>query len=63
MAWVFDLDGVIWVGERAIAGAADAVARVRASGEPVAFVTNNSFGRRDDVAARLTDTASIPGTT
>ncbi len=61
MAWVFDLDGVIWVGEQAIVGAADAVGRVRAAGEPVAFVTNNSFGRRDDVAARLAGHGVDPG--
>lgn len=53
VSWVLDLDGVIWLGEEPIAGAADAVARVRATGEPVAFVTNNSFGRRSDVAAKL----------
>ncbi|NTW41835.1 MAG: hypothetical protein HGA44_18470 [Cellulomonadaceae bacterium] len=32
MSWVFDLDGVIWLGDAPIAGAADAVARVRATG-------------------------------
>ena len=61
MAWVFDLDGVIWVGDQAIAGAAAAVARVRATGEPIAFVTNNSFGRRDDVGARLAGHGIEPG--
>lgn len=53
MAWAFDLDGVIWVGDRPVPGAAEAVRRVRATGEPVAFVTNNSFGRRTDVVAKL----------
>ncbi len=53
MSWVFDLDGVIWLGDEPIAGAAEAVARVRRTGAPVAFVTNNSFGRRADMVAKL----------
>jgi HAD superfamily hydrolase (TIGR01450 family) len=42
MAWVLDLDGVIWIGHQPIAGAAEAVARLRAAGERVLFVTNFS---------------------
>ena len=42
MAWALDLDGVIWLGDQPIPGSADAVARLRAGGEPVVFVTNNS---------------------
>ncbi|MCP3937561.1 MAG: HAD hydrolase-like protein [Actinomycetia bacterium] len=42
MAWVLDLDGVIWIGSEPIAGAADAVGRLRAGGERVLFVTNFS---------------------
>ncbi len=42
MSWVFDLDGVLWLGDEPIPGAADAVAEVRARGEAVLFVTNNS---------------------
>ncbi|MCU0310336.1 MAG: HAD-IIA family hydrolase [Acidimicrobiales bacterium] len=61
MAWVFDLDGVIWVGDDAVPGAAEAVAAVRAAGETVAFVTNNSFGRRADVAERLRRHGVDPG--
>jgi HAD superfamily hydrolase (TIGR01450 family) len=53
VAWVLDLDGVIWLGDEPIAGAAAAVARLRAAGQPLAFVTNNSYGRRADVAAKL----------
>ena len=40
--WVLDLDGVVWLGDVAIAGSADAIARLRAGGHRVAFVTNNS---------------------
>lgn len=43
MSWVLDLDGVVWLGEQAIDGAAGAIARLRASGERVLFCTNNSY--------------------
>ncbi len=42
MGWVLDLDGVVWLGEEAIPGAAEAVERLRAAGEQVVFATNNS---------------------
>ena len=42
MLWVLDLDGVVWLAGTAIDGSADAIARLRASGERVVFVTNNS---------------------
>lgn len=41
MAWALDLDGVVWLAEQAIPGAAEAVARLRTVGS-VLFVTNNS---------------------
>ena len=53
MAWALDLDGVIWLGEQAIPGAADAVGRLRAAGEPVVFVTNNSSVPVGEVEAKL----------
>jgi HAD superfamily hydrolase (TIGR01450 family) len=37
-----DLDGVVWLAHEPIAGAPDAVARLRAAGCRVVFVTNNS---------------------
>jgi HAD superfamily hydrolase (TIGR01450 family) len=40
--WVLDLDGVIWLGDQPLAGAAAAVAALRAAGEQVLFATNNS---------------------
>ena len=46
MAWVLDLDGVVWLGDEPIAGAAEAVRRLRDAGEQLAFVTNNSYGTR-----------------
>ncbi len=50
---VCDLDGVIWLADHAIAGSADAIARLRASGRRVLFVTNNSSVRVGDVVAKL----------
>lgn len=37
-----DLDGVVWLAHRPIAGSAEAIARLRAAGATVLFVTNNS---------------------
>jgi HAD superfamily hydrolase (TIGR01450 family) len=45
VAWAIDLDGVVWLGRQPIDGADRAVARLRAAGEPVVFVTNNSSKR------------------
>lgn len=42
MTWAIDLDGVLWLAGQAIPGSAKAVARLRASGERVVFLTNNS---------------------
>jgi 4-nitrophenyl phosphatase len=41
-----DLDGVVWLAHEPIAGAVDAVKRLRAAGIRVLFVTNNSFSTR-----------------
>jgi len=50
----FDLDGVVYLIDRPIAGAAEAVERLRAEGVPVAYATNNASRRAADVAALLT---------
>lgn len=42
MTWVLDLDGVVWLADRRIPGSAEAVARLRARGQRVGLVTNNS---------------------
>src|SRR5579864_5962080 len=42
MTWVLDLDGVVWLGDEPIPGSADAIKRLRAGGERVVFVSNNS---------------------
>ena len=43
MTVVLDLDGVVWLADRAIPGAVEAVARLRVGGHRVLFVSNNSF--------------------
>lgn len=52
-SWVFDLDGVIWLADQPIAGAVDAVARVRARGDEVVFVSNNSHPTIAEYEAKL----------
>ncbi len=43
--WALDLDGVVWLAGRPIPGSADAVTALRAAGERVVFLTNNSARR------------------
>ena len=53
MGLALDLDGVLWLAGEPIAGAADAVARLRAAGLEVVFCTNNSSQTVADVEAKL----------
>ncbi|MBV8982648.1 MAG: HAD-IIA family hydrolase [Acidimicrobiia bacterium] len=53
MAWILDLDGVLWLSDEPIAGSADAVARLRGRGERVLFVSNNSSACVDEYLAKL----------
>ena len=53
MAWVLDLDGVVWLDDQPLPGAAAAVGRLRSAGERVVFVTNNSSVRLADQEAKL----------
>ena len=48
-----DLDGVIWLGDEPIPGSAGAVARLRAAGHRVVFVTNFSFSPVEEMEAKL----------
>jgi HAD superfamily hydrolase (TIGR01450 family) len=50
---ICDLDGVIWLADQPIPGAADAVRQLRESGRRVLFVSNNSFSPVGDVEAKL----------
>jgi glycerol-1-phosphatase len=55
VGYALDLDGVIWLAEKPIPGAADAVARLREAGEDVLFVTNNSSQPLHEVEAKLAE--------
>jgi glycerol 3-phosphatase-2 len=52
---MLDLDGVVYIGGRAVAGAAEQLAKARAAGLRLAFVTNNASRSAQDVAAHLRD--------
>ena len=51
--WALDLDGVIWRGTETVPGAPAAVARLRAAGVPIAFVTNSAQRTPAQVADKL----------
>ena len=59
---LLDLDGVVYIGDQAVPGAVDALARARASGMRLAFVTNNASRAPEDVADHLTS-LGIPAST
>jgi HAD superfamily hydrolase (TIGR01450 family) len=51
---IFDLDGVVYLIDKPIEGAAEAVERLRSDGTAIAYATNNASRRAADVAALLT---------
>lgn len=52
--WLFDLDGTVYLGDRLLPGAAEAIAALRGDGRRVAFLTNKPLQTRGDYAAKLT---------
>ncbi len=56
-AALLDLDGVVYLDPVAVAGAAEGIARLRARGIKVGFVTNNAARPPADVAAHLVELA------
>lgn len=52
-AFLFDLDGVIHVGDRIVPGAPDVIRELREAGKAVRFVTNNSRATREAIARKL----------
>jgi glycerol 3-phosphatase-2 len=50
---IVDLDGVVWVGPRAVPRSVRAIAELRARGVRLLFLTNDPRGSRDEYAARL----------
>jgi HAD superfamily hydrolase (TIGR01450 family) len=53
VTWLLDCDGVVWLAEEVIPGAPEAVAKLRAGGVRVVFLTNNSYPRHSDHVAKL----------
>lgn len=51
---LLDLDGVVYIGHHAVPGAAEALAKARAAGQRLAFVTNNASRTPSAVADLLT---------
>jgi glycerol 3-phosphatase-2 len=51
---IFDLDGVVFLIDKPIPGASEAIDRLRSGAMPIAFATNNASRRAADVAALLT---------
>jgi len=52
-AFLLDLDGVVYVGEEALPGAPEAIARLRTEGKRILFLTNDPRHARRDYAAKL----------
>ncbi len=53
MAWILDLDGVVWLSEQPIPGSSDAVAALRKAGHRVLFLTNNAGPRVATLVEKL----------
>jgi phosphoglycolate/pyridoxal phosphate phosphatase family enzyme len=51
--WLFDLDGTVYLGERLIRGAGEAVRALREAGRRVAFLSNKPLETRADYARKL----------
>lgn len=51
--FLFDLDGVIYVGDQAVPGAVETVKRMKEEGIPIRFVTNTSASPLSVVMAKL----------
>lgn len=60
-AAILDLDGTVYLGDRLVAGADDAVGTLRDRGLPVLFLTNKAIERRADYSGKL-DRLGIPAT-
>jgi len=53
MAWVIDLDGVIWLADSPIPGSAEAISRLRQLRQWPVFLTNNSSSTVGEYLAKL----------
>lgn len=53
---LLDVDGVVWLSQRPLPGAVDAIRRISGAGVPYAFVTNNSYRSVTEQERALEDT-------
>lgn len=53
MLYIFDMDGVLWCMDDPIAGGPEAIARLKARGDAVYYLTNNSSKTRQDYVEKL----------
>ncbi|MDZ4719315.1 MAG: HAD-IIA family hydrolase [Roseiflexaceae bacterium] len=53
-AYIFDLDGTVYLGEALLPGAAETISRIRAAGRPTLFLSNNPTRTRAAYAEKLT---------
>ena len=61
VAWILDLDGVIWLSEQPIAGSAEAIAALRDAGHRVIFLTNNAGPEVSELVTKL-EGMGVPAT-
>jgi 4-nitrophenyl phosphatase len=54
-AYIFDLDGVVYHGNKIIPGAVESIDNLRAAGNRVIFLTNNATRTRKSIALKLGD--------
>ncbi|MCX7839133.1 MAG: HAD-IIA family hydrolase [Anaerolineae bacterium] len=59
--FIFDLDGTVYLGERALPGAVETLAEIRARGLPCVFISNKPLEPASAYAAKLTR-LGIPAT-
>ena len=53
-AWLFDLDGTVYIGDRLVPGAGEAIGALRAGGRRLVFLSNKPIETREDYARKLT---------
>lgn len=53
-AFLFDLDGVVYLGEQPVANTIDVIGRLKQRGITVRFITNSSSATREDIRSKLT---------
>jgi arabinose operon protein AraL len=52
-AYIFDLDGTMYLGDALLPGAAETIARLRTSGSKVLFLSNNPTRTRAPIRGKI----------